>query len=72
MKKPAFCIRENKAVDQLCSNSAIDQRLCFCYIESTMPLLISSILPSSVVVQTGLCWNWLKTPKTGFLVQGFF
>ena len=32
MRKPAFCICENKDVDQLQSNSAADQRLCFRYI----------------------------------------
>ena len=28
MRKPAFCICENKAADQLRSNCAADQRLC--------------------------------------------
>ena len=48
-----------------------DQRLCFRYIDSTIPLLskskISSLLPSSVVVQPSLCGTWSETPKTGFL-----
>ena len=59
MRKPAFCICENKDADQLHSNCAADQRLCFCYIDSTIPLLpkyeISSLYPSSVAVQLGLC-----------------
>ena len=38
VRKPAFCIWENKAADQLRSNCAADQRLCFHYIESTIPL----------------------------------
>ena len=38
MRKPAFCICENKDADQLCSNREADQRLCFCYIDSTIPL----------------------------------
>ena len=63
MRKPAFCICENKGADQ---------HLCFRYIGSTIPLLpkaeISSLLPSSVAVQPGLCQTWLKTLKTGFLV----
>ena len=39
MRKPAFYIYENKDADQLCSNCAADQRLCFRYTDSTIPLL---------------------------------
>ena len=39
MRKPAFCICENKDADQLRGNREADQRLCFRYIESTIPLL---------------------------------
>ena len=64
MRKPAFCICENK-------DREADQRLCFRYTDSTIPLLpkseISSLWPSSVVVQPGLCRNRSETPKTGFL-----
>ena len=71
MGKPALSICENKAADQLHSNCAADQRLCFRYIDSTIPLLskseISSLKPSTVVVQPGLCRIWSETPKTGFL-----
>ena len=46
MRKPAFSICENKG--------ATDQRLCFSYIDSTIPLLpkskISSVYPSSLSV----------------------
>ena len=59
MRKPTFCICENKDTDQLCGNREADQRLSFRYIDSTIPLLskseISSLLPSSVAVQPGLC-----------------
>ena len=59
MRKPAFCICENKDADQLCGTREADQRLCFRYIDSTIPLLptyeISSLKSSSVVVQPGLC-----------------
>ena len=34
--KPAFCICENKNADQLRSNCAADQRLCFSYTDSAM------------------------------------
>ena len=74
MKKPAFCICENKDADQLCSNCAADQRLCFCYTDSTIPLppksVISSLYPSSVAVQPGLCQTWSETPKTGLSQRG--
>ena len=59
MRKPTFCIWEIKDADQLRGNSEADQRLCFRYIDSTIPLLskskISRLLPSSVTAQPGLC-----------------
>ena len=42
MRKPAFCICENKDADQLRGNREADQRLCFCYMDSTIPLLSKS------------------------------
>ena len=39
MRKPDFCICENKDADQLRGNRKADQRLCFRYIDSTIPLL---------------------------------
>ena len=51
MRKPAFCICENKGADQLRGNREADQRLCFRYTDSTIHLLpkseISSLQPSS-------------------------
>ena len=51
MRKPAFCICENKDADQLRGNQEADQRLCFRYTDSTIPLLpkheILSLLPGS-------------------------
>ena len=65
MRKPAFCICENKDADQLCGNREADQSLCFCYIDSTIPLLpkseISSLQPSSLAVQPSLCLTWWET-----------
>ena len=59
MRKPTFSICENKDADQLRGNREADQRLCSRYMESTIPLLskseISSLKPSSVAVQPGLC-----------------
>ena len=75
MIKPVFCICENKDADQLCGNCTTDQRLCFRYMDSVIPLLpkseISSLYPSSVAVQPGLCRTRSETPKTGFLTKRF-
>ena len=40
MRKPAFCICENKVADQLRGNRATDQRFCFRYIGCFKPLAI--------------------------------
>ena len=73
MRKPDFCICENKDADQLRGNREADQRLCFRYTDSTVPLLpkseISSLSPSSVAVQPSLCQTWSETLKTGFLIM---
>ena len=39
MRKPAFYICENKDADQLRGNREADQRLCFRYIDSTIPVV---------------------------------
>ena len=39
VRKPAFYICENKDEDQLRGNREADQRLCFRYTDSTIPLL---------------------------------
>ena len=39
MGKPTICICENKGADQLHGNREADQRLCFRYTDSTIPLL---------------------------------
>ena len=46
MRKPDFCICENKEADQLHRDCAADQRLCFFYIVSTIPLLPKYEIPS--------------------------
>ena len=57
MRKPAFCIWEDKDADQLRGDREADQRLCFRYTDSTIPLLtkceISSFLPPCVIAQPG-------------------
>ena len=78
IRKRTICICENKDADQLCSNCTADyctadQRLCFRYTDSTIPLLlkseISSFQPSSVTVQADLCQTWLESQIVGFLMQ---
>ena len=69
MRKPDFAYAKTKA--QI-SNRAADQRNCFRYVDNKIPLLpkyeISSLEPSSLLVQPGLCGSWSKTSKTGFVV----
>ena len=73
VRNPAFCICKNKDADQLSSNCEADQRLCFRYTDSTIPLLpksqISMLYPSSVAVQPGLCRTWSENLKTSFLAS---
>ena len=44
MRIPTFCICENKDADQLRGNREADQRLCFRYIDSTIPQVSSHLL----------------------------
>ena len=73
MRKPEFCLCENKDIDQLRSICEADQRLCFRYTDSIVSRLfkseISSFSPASVTVQIGFCLTKSKTPKTGFLAS---
>ena len=50
MRKPDFCICENKDADQLCGNRDAEQRLCFRYIDRITPLLPKSAKLISVFV----------------------
>ena len=45
-RKPEFCLCENKGADQLRSNCEADQRLCFRYSDSTIPLLLIAQISS--------------------------
>ena len=73
VRKPDSCLGENKGADQLRGNREADQRLCFRYTDSIIPLLskskISSLWPSSVTVQAGLCRTWSETQIVGFLMH---
>ena len=46
VRKPAFCLGENKGADQLRGNREADQRLCFRYTDSTISLLLKSEISS--------------------------
>ena len=76
MGKPTICIGENKGADQLHSNCEADQHLCFRYTDITIPPLskskISSLYPSSVTVQPGLCWTWSVTQIVGFVMHRLY
>ena len=65
VRKPAFCICENKDADQLRGNREADQRLCFRYTDSTISLLpkyeISSLQPAAWFV-----WDLVGNPECRF------
>ena len=79
MTKSDFCICKSKGGDQLCGNHAVEQHLCFCYIECTIPLLSES--ETSSLLSNDLQWLYSlvcvdlvgypedrsETPKTGYL-----
>ena len=71
MGKPTICICENKGADQIRGK---DQRICFRYTDSTIPLLhkyeIACFYLSSVTVQGGLCWTWSETTLLDFPRSG--
>ena len=46
VRKPDFRLGENKGADQLRGNREADQRLCFRYTDSTIPLLLKSEISS--------------------------
>ena len=66
MGTPSICIDKNKGADQPRSNCEADQRLCFRYTDSTIPLFskckTSTPSPYSVTVKPGLCRTCLE-PK---------
>ena len=67
MRKPFFCICENKDADQLQADQLhADQRLCFRYIDSTISLLHINPKVQASNYQPVLCSN---PPKTSFLTS---
>ena len=62
MRKPDFCLCENKGADQLLrSICEADQCLCFHYTDSTIPLLSKSKISSFFCYCTG----WLVSVLVG-------
>ena len=65
MRKPTFCICENKDADQLRGNREADQRLCFRYTDSTIPLLAKPLAISSG------CAAWFVSDLVRIHIVGF-
>ena len=75
------CIKQNLLFAYAKTKAQIScadhQRLCFRYIDSTIPLevlpksKISSFSPSSEAVQLSFRRTWSEIPKTGFLMMRF-
>ena len=76
MGKPTICLDENKGADKLRSDCEADQRLCFRYSDSTIPLLlkfeISRFCLFSVTVHAGLCRTCSETTLLVFPRGGSF
>ena len=62
MRKPTFCICKNKDAHQLRGNREADQRLCFPYINSTIPLICKRKLQAWFVL------NQVGNQNVGFLM----
>ena len=58
VRKPAFCICENKDADQLRGNREANQRLCFRYIDST----IRNFKPLTIFCS---CTAWFVSEQVG-------
>ena len=66
-EKPALCICKNKDADQLRGNCEADQRLCFCYIASTIPLL-PKFKPLAIFCgcTARFVWEQVRNPEDQF------
>ena len=52
VRKPAFCICENKDADQLRGDREADQHLCFRYTDSTIPLLPKTEISNKNIIMS--------------------
>ena len=67
MRKPAFCICENKDADQLRVNREADQRLCFRNTLNTDSTI--SLLPKSEISSLSTAWfvsDLVENPEDRF------
>ena len=62
MRKPAFCICENKGADQLRGSRVADQRLCFRYMYSTATCMVQSLFFLNPKFQASSHILWLHSP----------
>ena len=74
VRKPVFCICENKDADQLSGNREADQRVCFRYTDSTIPLLSKSEIFKLLAIFCG-CTAWfvselVENPEYWFSQNG--
>ena len=72
MRKPTFCICENKDADQLRGDRKADQRLCFRYIDSTISLLSKYEISMPLAIFCS-CTAWfvsdqVENQNVGFLM----
>ena len=68
MGKPTICIGENKDPDQLRRKRKADQRLCFRYMDSTIPLLSKSKIASCACTAQFVS-DMVRTQVVGFLMH---
>ena len=66
MGKPTICICENKDADQLRGDREADQRLCFRYSDSAIPLL----LKSEISALSCACTGWFVSDLFGNHIVG--
>ena len=70
IRKPPFCICENKDADQLRGNREADQRLCFRYIDSTTPSTsyIRNFKPLAILCDctAQFVWDQVRIPEDWF------
>ena len=73
VRKPDFCLGENKGADQLRGNLEADQRLCFRYSDSTIFFYLNPKFQASssfLSLYRPVCVGpGRKPPKTGFLAS---
>ena len=70
MRKPTFCMCENKEADQLRANREAVQHLCFRYIGSTIPLLSKSEILKPLAIFCS-CSAWFVSDQVGKPNVGF-